>query len=47
MKRYLQQINLVSRSVDSRHIQVLIALVTLSLFVLGAGAPMAGGTPGT
>lgn len=47
MKRHLQQINLASRTVDSRHLQVLIALVTLGLFILGAGAPMAGGLPGT
>jgi hypothetical protein len=46
MKRHLQQINLASRTVDSRHLQVLIALVTLGLFVLGAGAPLAVGLPG-
>lgn len=44
MKRQLQQINLVSRQIDGRHLQVLLALVTLGLLVLGAGAPAAVGS---
>lgn len=46
MKRHLTTFNLVSRKVDSRHVQVLVALVTLGLFVLGAGAPAAVGVGG-
>ncbi|MCB0115974.1 MAG: hypothetical protein R2873_13215 [Caldilineaceae bacterium] len=44
MKRQLQQINLVSRRLDGRHLQVLLALVTLGLLVVGAGAPAAVGS---
>jgi hypothetical protein len=44
MKRQLQQINIVSRKLDSRHLQVLLALFTLGLLVLGAGAPAAVGS---
>lgn len=40
MKRHLNMLNLVSRNVDSRHLQVLLALTTLGLFVLGSGAPI-------
>lgn len=44
MKRPLQQFDIVSRKLDSRHLQVLLALVTLGLLVLGAGAPAAVGS---
>jgi hypothetical protein len=44
MKRHL--IDNVTRNLDSRHVQILLALVTLSLFVIGAGAPACVGTFG-
>lgn len=43
MKRHLLTANLATRKLDSRHVQVLLALVSLGLFVLGAGAPAAVG----
>ncbi len=46
MKRHITTLNLVSRKVDARHVQVLLALVTLSLFVIGAGAPAVVGAGG-
>ena len=42
----IQKLSLKALKIDRRHIQVLIALVTLSLLVLGAGAPGVGGGPG-
>jgi hypothetical protein len=44
MKRHL--IDSVTRKLDSRHVQILLALVTLSLFVIGAGAPACVGSFG-
>lgn len=38
MKRYVFQ-------VDQRHVQLLLLLISLLLFVLGAGAPGTGGGP--
>lgn len=39
MKSQLRNINLFSRRVDAHHVQVVLALITLGLFALGAGAP--------
>ena len=39
MKNLLQKLSLSSAKIEKRHIQVLMALVVLSLLVLGAGAP--------
>ena len=44
MKRHI--INTVAQNMTARHIQILLALVTLSLFVIGAGAPACVGTFG-
>jgi hypothetical protein len=46
MKRHILSISNVARNRNARHIQILLALVTLSLFVLGAGAPACVGTAG-
>ena len=46
MKRILQQMKAVLPRLDRRHIQLIILLLTLSLFVLGAGAPGVGSGPG-
>ncbi len=39
MKNLLQKLSLSSAKIEKRHIQILMALVVLSLLVLGAGAP--------
>ena len=39
MKNLLQKLTLSAGKIEKRHIQVLMALVVLSLLVLGAGAP--------
>jgi hypothetical protein len=39
MKNLLQKFTLSAGKIEKRHIQVLMALVVLSLLVLGAGAP--------
>ena len=39
MKNLLQKLSLSSAKIEKRHIQALMALVVLSLLVLGAGAP--------
>jgi hypothetical protein len=47
MKNLLQKFTLSAGKIEKRHIQVLMALVVLSLLVLGAGAPgMDGGSGG-
>jgi hypothetical protein len=46
MNSQLRKIDLVSRRVDAHHIQVVLALITLGLFALGAGAPLAVGGGG-
>lgn len=43
MDRYLNEFKLVFASLDRRHVQLFILILTLILFVLGAGAPGAGG----
>jgi len=47
MKNLVQKLSLSAGKIDKRHVQILMALVVLSLLVLGAGAPgMGGGTGG-
>ena len=47
MKNLLQKLTLSAGKIEKHHIQVLMALVVLSLLVLGAGAPaMDGGVGG-
>lgn len=43
MDRYLNEIKLVFARLDRRHVQLILLILTLILFVLGAGAPGAGG----
>lgn len=43
MDRYLNEFKLVFARLDRRHVQLFILILTLILFVLGAGAPGAGG----
>ena len=46
MKNLVQKLSLSTGKIDKRHVQILMALVVLSLLVLGAGAPGVGGGPG-
>lgn len=46
MKSLLHNMKLFSIKFDRRHVQLILLLLTLSLFVLGAGAPAAPGGPG-
>lgn len=47
MKKMIQKLTLSSGKIDRRHVQILLALVVLTMLVLGAGAPgMDGGTGG-
>mgnify|MGYP006285565273 CR=1 FL=1 len=46
MKRVLHQMKTFLPRLDRRHVQLIILLLTLSLFVLGAGAPGVGSGPG-
>jgi len=46
MKSLLHNMKLFSIKLDRRHVQLILLLLTLSLFVLGAGAPTAGSGPG-
>jgi len=39
MKNLIQKLSLSAGKIDKRHVQILMALVVLSLLVLGAGAP--------
>jgi hypothetical protein len=43
MKNSIQKISLSLGKIDARHIRLILALVTLILFILGAGAPSAPG----
>jgi hypothetical protein len=43
MKSYIREISLNLGKIDTRYIRLILALVTLILFVLGAGAPSATG----
>lgn len=47
MKGLIQDMKLFSAKIDRRHVQLVLLLLTLSLFVLGAGAPTAGSGPGS
>lgn len=47
MKSLLHNMKLFSIKLNRRHVQLILLLLTLSLFVLGAGAPGAPGGPGT
>jgi len=46
MNKTIQKLTLSLNKIDRRHIQLLIALVTLSLLVIGAGAPAISGGAG-
>ena len=46
MKKIIQKLSLSAGKIDRRHVQILLALVILSLLVLGAGAPGVGGGSG-
>lgn len=43
MKTQISKLFVFTRKIDRQHIQVVFALLTLVLFVLGAGAPGDGG----
>jgi len=46
MKRSIRNLSLAVGQLDRRQVQLVMAIVTLALFVLGAGAPEAGGGSG-
>lgn len=46
MKSIIQKLTLSAGKIDRRHLQLLVVLVTLSLLVLGAGAPAISGGSG-
>ena len=46
MKNLVQKLTLSTAKIEKRHLQTIMALVVLSLLVLGAGAPGVGGGPG-
>ncbi len=46
MKKIIQKLSLSAGKIDRRHVQILLALVILSLLVLGAGAPGVDGGSG-
>lgn len=39
MKKMIQKFSLTASKIEGRHIQILMALVVLSLLVIGGGAP--------
>lgn len=43
MKRNIRNLNPILGQLDRRHVQLGLVVLTLVLFVLGAGAPAAGG----
>jgi hypothetical protein len=43
MKRNIRNLNLILGQLDRRHVQLGLVVLTLALFVLGAGAPAASG----
>ena len=43
MKRNFQNLGLTLGQLDSRHVRLGLVVLSLVLFVLGAGAPLAGG----
>jgi hypothetical protein len=46
MKNFVRDINTMVCRIDRRHIQLAVLILSLSLFVLGAGAPDADGGVG-
>jgi hypothetical protein len=46
MKNKLSQLFVFTQKINRQHVQVALALLTLVLFVLGAGAPDSGGIGG-
>jgi hypothetical protein len=46
MKDTIRQLTFNVSRLDRQHIQLILLVVTLTLFVLGAGAPVSGGGPG-
>ena len=46
MKRYVRNLGLMLARLDQRHVRLGLAVLTLVLFVLGAGAPGADGGHG-
>jgi hypothetical protein len=46
MKRIIQNLSMSAGKIDRRHIQLFLALLTLSLLVIGAGAPAVQGGGG-
>jgi hypothetical protein len=44
MKTQLSNLFLFTQKINRQHVQITFALLTLVLFVLGAGAPDSGGT---
>ncbi len=47
MKRHILNLSLLAGSVNPHHIRILLVLLSLILFVLGAGAPDGGSGPGS
>jgi hypothetical protein len=43
MNYKLQQLTLITARLDSRHVRLALIIISLALFVLGAGAPETGG----
>ncbi|NOQ39935.1 MAG: hypothetical protein GQ562_06415 [Anaerolineales bacterium] len=46
MKSLIQKFSLSTGKINRRHIQIFLVLLTLSMLVLGAGAPGMSGGPG-
>lgn len=46
MERYIRKVSLVLARLDQRHVRLGLVVLTLVLFVLGAGAPGAGSAGG-
>jgi len=46
MKDTVRQLTYKVSQLDRQHVQIFVLIVTLALFVLGAGAPISGGGPG-
>ena len=47
MKRQIRNLGLLAGSVNPHHIRILLVLLSLILFVLGAGAPNGSSGPGS
>jgi hypothetical protein len=43
MKNRIRNLNLMAGQINQRHVRISLAVLSLVLFVLGAGAPEAGG----